>query len=72
MARIRRDIWRCDAPLCQVERVDDGEDPDGYSGKVSMQGGSGVHLVPFFACKEDHITPAIVAVTTARHREAWQ
>lgn len=59
MARERRDVWVCDAPGCSVTRPDDGAAPDGYSGKVSQQGGSGVVNVPWFACKGGHITPAI-------------
>jgi hypothetical protein len=71
MAKIRRDVWVCDAPLCPVKVEDDGEPPEGFSGTVTTVGGSGCLKEPWFACKADHIEPAITTVAIAAQRDAW-
>jgi hypothetical protein len=72
MAKRRRDVWTCDAPGCSVERVDDGEAPEGFSGAVSTVGGSGCRNAPFFACCTEHITEAIADVVRVAYEKAWQ
>lgn len=71
MAKVRRDVWACDAPGCSVEIPVSEDAPPGYSGIVSTLGGTGCHKEPFFACKQDHITPAIVEVARSAHERAW-
>lgn len=72
MAKQRRDVWVCDAPGCPITVPVSEDAPTGYSGKVSTQGGSGCLNEPFWACRSDHIEPAILWVAKMAHEEAWR
>jgi len=71
MARVRQDVWICDAPECDYEELATDEPPSGYSGVVSERAGTGVLKEPWYACCRDHITPAIVAVSKAAYDRGW-
>ena len=72
MARVRRDVWICDAPLCTTEVQDaDGGPALGYEGKVSLPPGVGVKNAPWFACTDDHVAPAVLWVVKVEHGRAY-
>lgn len=72
MAKQRRDVWVCDAILCDKEEPAGEDAPRGYSGIVSTEGGTGCYKEPWYACTKDHIEPAITEVARRAHEKAYQ
>jgi hypothetical protein len=58
--------------MCQKTQEDGDDDPPGYNGTVSMQGGLGVRKAQWYACSMDHVQPAIKSVTELAHYHAWK